>query len=208
MHYELDNETNFANLFTNFSKGYKYAESDRYSLTSDFIYELNKQHLLSAGFLYDYFDIIPRGPDLPQKYNTSCSPGGQNLCYPNTTLAIDFFENSYENVGVYVQDNWEIDESWRVVAGIRYDHSSFYERSVSPRLSAICKYNEKNVIKLLYGHSFLSPAPNQAFTSFGSFDGNQNNGLWTSVSGAFGPIPFRVPNEELEPERLRMQSTP
>jgi len=203
MNYEMDNHSGFNNLFTGFTKQYKYAKSDRYSLNQDFIYELGDNHLLSAGFVYDYFDIIPRGPDLPSPYDTDKSPNDQNLWYPNTTLSIEFFDNTYETAGIYIQDNWKINEAWRVVAGLRYDHSSFYGDSTNPRLSTIYKHDEQNIFKLMYGHSFLAPAPNQAFTSFGSFDGTQTGGLWNSTTGAFGPVPFRVPNPDLKPEHLK-----
>jgi outer membrane receptor protein involved in Fe transport len=55
----------------------------------------------------------------------------------------------------------------------------------------------------MYGSSYLAPAPNQAFTSFGSFDGTKaSNGKWNSAQGFRGPIPFRVPNADLEPQKL------
>ena len=204
MNYELDNGSNFVNLFTDFTKQYKYATSDRYSINQDFTYAFNDQHFLSAGFVYDYIDMIPRGPDLPSAYDTDKGPSQQNLSYPNTTLPIDFFDNSYENGGIYIQENWKINASWRIVSGLRFDHSSLYGDSTNPRLSAIYKHDEQNVFKLMYGHSFLAPAPNQAFTSFGSFDGTQTgDGRWNSSTGFFGPVPFRVPNPDLKPERLK-----
>jgi len=87
-----------------------------------------------------------------------------------------------------------------LVAGVRFDHSSFYGDSTNPRVSTIYKYNEQNVFKLMYAHSFLAPAPNQAFANFGSFTGTQDgNGLWTSRLESA----YRVPNPDLKPEKLK-----
>ena len=199
MNYELDNESYFSNLFTGGQHGYKYASSERISLNQEFEFDLNKTHLLSGGLVYDNFDTIPQGPDLPSPFNTSLDPEDQNLNYPFTMLPIVFFEKDYHNIGMYVQDNWQIDEKWRMVAGLRYDDNSFYGSSTNPRVSLIYKADERNLYKLLYGHAFLAPAPDLAGTSFGSFTGAVNGlGEWISTGAR-----FRVPNPDLKPEQVR-----
>jgi len=200
MNYELDSSTYFNNNFTNGERGYKYADSDRISLNQDLKYKINDEHMFSGGLVYDFFDVIPRGPDLPSPYNTSQSPSNQNLFYPNTTLPIAFFDNDYQNVGGYLQDNWAINEKWRLVTGLRYDHSSLYGDTTNPRISLIYQRDQKNLIKMLYGQAFLAPAPDLAFNSFGTFTGAQNsNGEWLSSPVA----PFTVPNADLKPEELQ-----
>ncbi len=199
MNYELDPDTYFNNLFSGGNRGYKYANTDRVSLNQDFKYQFNDAHLLSSGLVYDYIDTIPRGPDLPSSYSPGKSTSRQNLNYLNTSLPIEFFENDYENFGAYIQDNWEINNQWRLVGGIRFDYNTFYGNSTNPRISAIFNMDSRNLFKLMYGRSFLAPAPDQASTSFGNFTGTQNaNGEW--LSSPF--VPFRVPNPDLEPEKL------
>ncbi len=199
MNYEVDNGSYFNDNFTGNQPAYKYASSDRVSVNQDFEYRLNNKHLLSGGLVYDFFDTIPKGADLPSPYNTSRGPDSQNFFYPNTTLPIVFFERQYHNRGAYIQDNWEIDNQWRLVVGLRIDNNSFYGNSTNPRASFIYKHDEKNLFKLLYSQAFLAPGPDQAFNSFGSFSGAQNGaGEW--ISSPFG---FRVPNPDIKPENIQ-----
>ena len=198
--FTLGNASNFNNFFTDFTKQYKYGRTARYSLNQDFTYQLNESHLLSGGFVYDYFDIIPKSPDLPSPYDVEKKPNEQNFVYPNTDLAISFFQQRDENIGLYIQDNWQINEQWRQVSGIRFDHHTLYGDTANPSLSTIYQPNSTNVFKLLYAHSFLAPPSNQAFNSFGVFTGEKNdNGEWLSSPS----LPFRVPNEQLEPEKVK-----
>jgi outer membrane receptor for ferrienterochelin and colicin len=198
--FTLGNASHVNNISSDFSKQYKYGRTARYSLNQDFTYQLNQSHLLSGGFVYDYFDIIPRSPNLPSTYEADNKPDEQTLFYPNTELTIDFFQHRDENAGLYLQDNWQINDKWRQVSGIRYDHHTFYGDTVNPKLSTIYQADAQNVFKLLYAHSFLAPPSSQAFNSAGSFTGEKNEeGEWLS-----SPVSaFSVPNERLRPETLR-----
>ncbi|HED35413.1 MAG TPA: TonB-dependent receptor [Gammaproteobacteria bacterium] len=199
MNYEVDNGSYFNDNFTGNQPAYKYANSDRISVNQDFEYRLNNGHLLSGGLVYDFFNTIPKGADLPSPYDTSKGPGSQNFFYPNTSLPIVFFDRDYHNKGVYIQDNWEIDDQFRLIVGLRFDSNSFYGNSTNPRASLIYKHNEKNLFKLLYSEAFLAPGPDQASNSFGSFTGAQNGaGEW--ISSPFG---FRVPNPNIKPEDIQ-----
>jgi len=199
MNYEIDNKSYFNDNFTGNQPAYKYARSDRISVNQDFEYQLNNEHLLSGGLVYDFFDTIPKGADLPSPYDTSKGPGSQNFFYPNTTLPIVFFDRQYHNNGAYIQDNWEINNQLRLVVGLRFDSNSFYGNSTNPRASFVYKHNEKNLFKLLYSQAFLAPGPDQAFNSFGGFSGAQNGaGEWIST-----PFRFRVPNPDIKPEDIQ-----
>ncbi|MFV1985093.1 MAG: TonB-dependent receptor plug domain-containing protein [Thiohalomonadales bacterium] len=198
MRYELNNDSYYRDNFTGGVQGFKYAKSDRISLNQDFEYKLNNKHLLSGGVVYDYFDTIPRSADLPSPYDTSKDPSEQNLNYLKTTLSIQFFEKQYYNTGIYVQDNWEINQQWRLVTGLRFDDNSFYGNSTNPRISVIHKYDDRNLFKLLYAHAFQAPGPDQASTHFGGFSGQ------TNTSGEFiSATPFRVPNPNIKPETIK-----
>jgi len=197
MNYELKNNTYYNNEFTDFKPGYKYGNSDRVSLNQDFEFKFNQNHHLSGGLVFDYFDVIPVGADLPARYDTSKSPGQQTLTYPNTDIPIAFFARSYRNYGIYLQDNWEINPQWRLVVGFRYDNNTLYGETNNPRLSAIYKYDENNVFKILYGHAFVAPSSDQMFRHFGGFSGEKNSkGAWI---GNF----FQVPNPGLRPEKAK-----
>ncbi|MFV2061366.1 MAG: TonB-dependent receptor plug domain-containing protein [Gammaproteobacteria bacterium] len=198
MNFKIDNESYFSNNFTGNVPGFKYANSDRISLNQDFDYKLNKKHLLSGGFVYDYFKNIPKSPNLQSPYDTSNDSNEQNINYFNTLLLVQFFEKQYHNTGIYFQDNWEINQKWRLVTGLRYDNNSFYGDSLNPRISAIHKYDDRNLFKMMYGHAFQAPGPDQTSTHFGSFDGTQVGGLWQSTTA-----PYRVPNPNIKPETIK-----
>ncbi len=198
--YELKNDSHFNNLFSGYSPGYKYAKTTRYSLNQDFDLQIHDKHLVSGGLVYDRFDTIPKGPDLPSPYDTKRSTTNQNLFYRGTTLPIEFFDQQYHNAGAYIQDNWSVNEKFRLVSGLRYDRHSIYGDELNPRISAIYRGDKKSLFKVLYGHAFLAPGPDQAFASFGSFTGAQNtDGEW--LSNPFAR--FRVPNPDLNPERVK-----
>ncbi len=200
MVYELKNDSHFNNLFSGYSPGYKYAKTTRYSLNQDFDFQLHEKHLVSGGLVYDHFDTIPKGPDLPSPYDTTRSTTNQNLFYGGTSLPIAFFDQQYHNTGAYIQDNWSVSKTFRLVSGLRYDRHSIYGDELNPRISAIYRGDKKSVFKVLYGHAFLAPGPDQAFASFGSFTGSQNSeGEW--LSNPFAR--FRVPNPDLNPERVK-----
>lgn len=196
--YEKDANTYFNNSFSGFNKAYKYAKTDRYSLLQDFTYRFD-DHIISSGFTFDHFNVIPIGPDLPSKYDTSKSSDDQNMYYIGTStgndIPIDFLEYDYQNYGIYLQDNYRFNDEWRMVLGLRYDENTLYGSSTNPRASIIYRPNQKNNFKLLYSHAFLAPSSDQLYRQFGSFAGFQVGGLEQSFF-------YHVSNPDLKPETI------
>ena len=194
--YERDHDSKFNNTFTGFETQYKYARTDRGSINQDFSWKLTEEHLLSAGLVYDYFDTLPAGADLPSPYDESKDSSDQGMFYPGTTLPLLIIQYTHYNFGGYLQDNWEINENWRLVSGIRFDQDSIYGDTVNPKLVGIYQPDPKNLVKIIYGQSYLAPAPDRAFRNFGGFSGfNSTTGLWESSF-------FAAPNPDLGPEKL------
>ncbi len=195
MNYVLNNDTNFNHQFSGFVPQYKYAESQRYSVNQDFSYELNQDHKLSFGLVYEYFDLLPIGSNFTARYDPNKEPSEQDLMYPGTTLPIQFSKFNYKNYGIYLQDNWEISKKWRFVWGLRYDHNSRYGDTTNPRVSLIFKPDQNNIFKLLYGHGFLAPSPSDTYRTWGSFS-HYDGSNWVSFFA-------QVPNHDLEPQKAR-----
>ena len=189
--FEKDSNSYFNNKFSGFDKGYKYAKTDKYGLYQDFTQRLDN-HILSFGFSLEYYNIIPRGPDLEKPYDTSSSSTNQNQNYIGTTTPIDFKENTYNNYGIYIQDNYKVNNMLRLVAGVRFDSNTLYGDTFNPRASLIYKPSDKDIIKLIYSSAFLAPASDQVYNEFG--DVTQKNTIKS----------FRhISNPGLKPEKLQ-----
>lgn len=68
--------------------------------------------------------------------------------------------NSY-----YMQTDWDITRSLRLVAGTRLDDHSIFGSNWSPRAGLIYKASPKSTLKLLYGRAFRSPSMAEANTT-------------------------------------------
>jgi iron complex outermembrane receptor protein len=192
---EKDHDTYFKNSFSNYQKAYKYAKTEKYTLTQDFHYELD-EHVLSLGLLFEDVDVIPRGPDLGEKYDISKSSNKQDMYYMGTNIPIDFNEYDYNNYGIYLQDNYTINDDLHLIVGSRYDVSTFYDNTFTPRASLIYKPSEKDIFKLMYSESFLAPGSEQIYNEYGTLTYNNTTGLYESKK-------YHIKNEDLQPERLK-----
>jgi len=58
---------------------------------------------------------------------------------------------------VFLEDIWDITDSIRLTAGVRYDRYSDFDSEVSPRVGLTWEYIKGYDLKLLYGHAFRAP---------------------------------------------------
>lgn len=77
----------------------------------------------------------------------------------NTNLLGDYTLRSY-----YMQTDWDVTGSLRLVAGTRLDDHSIFGANWSPRAGLICKASPKSTLKLLYGKAFRAPSMSEAKT--------------------------------------------
>ncbi|MFA7239507.1 MAG: TonB-dependent receptor [Sulfuricellaceae bacterium] len=195
--YEVDPASKYLNIYTDFQdNGYVYDKAWRRGVEQNFNWRVNDANTVLAGVGYkDYYALIT--PDLPKPYNTSLSPDAQGLAYPNTTLPIPVFEAHYSNTSAYFQLQSEWNKAVSTMIGARYDQHSAYGASVNPRLGMVWHNAPDSHIKLLYGEAFRAPAPEDGFSTFGTFGGAKNsNGLYLGNN-------FRSPNFDLKPETSR-----
>lgn len=59
--------------------------------------------------------------------------------------------------GVYLQDEYQLNEQWIVNFGLRHDEFTITEDSTNPRLGLIYQLNKTSSLKLLYGTAFRAP---------------------------------------------------
>ncbi|MEW6983407.1 TonB-dependent receptor plug domain-containing protein [Colwelliaceae bacterium 6471] len=64
-----------------------------------------------------------------------------------------------DDIGVYFQYLWQINENWRAIMGLRIDDDSVIDRQTSTRFGVVGQLSHDIIIKLLAGSSFQSPSP-------------------------------------------------
>jgi outer membrane receptor protein involved in Fe transport len=79
-------------------------------------------------------------------------------------LEVDVPDISY---GVFVQQQWELSNSWTAYFGARLDDARNHDRFVSPRIALIYR-RRRRAYKILYGRSFRNPSAYEQFYSDGA----------------------------------------
>lgn len=197
--YQLNKNSYYNNVFSNYQAGYKYADSQKLALDSQWTYVFSPNHQVVFGGVYEHLKAVPRTTDLSQPYNKNLSITEQNLYYfgTNNTLPVQIFDVAQENVALFAQDQTRWSPALVTQIGARVDQNSDYGDSVSPYLGF--KYNFTPVVNLsmTYSEAFLAPSPSFSYEHFGSFSGQQDN------QGRYTASVFRIPNPDLQPEMAR-----
>ncbi len=129
---------------------------------------------------------------------------GGNLRVNRFDLTIAPGENSRTEFGAYLQDEFFLNDRYRLVAGARVDKFTSIDNAVfSPRVAFIIKPNADNTFRLSYNRAFRSPS---------MINNNLEVTIGTTIplaliNPAFGTAVFRVPttatgNPDLTEERL------
>lgn len=87
-----------------------------------------------------------------------------------------------ERSGVFLQNDFQWTEAFKVSLGARYDKVGSASGELSPRLGVVYRWSQQTVWKLLYGSAFR---PGNAFEKFYTFPGQQ------------------IANKQLQPEKLK-----
>ncbi len=197
--YRLNKNSYFNNIFSGYMNGYKYAESKKMSIDSQWHYTLADQHQLMAGMVFDHLRAVPRTTDLSQPYDPNLSVEQQHLYYlgTNNSLPVKIFQVTQDNLGVFLQDQYQWSSQLSSQIGIRFDDNSDYKASTSPYLGLKYNYTPETTFSLTYSQAYLAPSPSYSYEHFGSFTGQQDN------QGRYLADTFRVPNPDLQPETAK-----
>jgi iron complex outermembrane receptor protein len=82
--------------------------------------------------------------------------------YPPVVVVMQEDFDSTVN-GVYIQDEYSINDQWLLSAGLREDFGDEIDSRVSPRASLIYTPSDKTTLKFLYGSAFTSPSVFQLY---------------------------------------------
>ncbi|MCG8427369.1 MAG: TonB-dependent receptor [Chromatiales bacterium] len=152
-----------------------------FSLSSHFVWELNKRHTLSGGVSYERAD----SPDAYTYSNYDVRTDPPTYLGDPTVLEDPDFrfiaDVTRKNHALFMQD--EISgHNWKLTLGGRYDHYNDTGSRFSPKLSAIYWLDTNQQIKFHYGEAFQAPVMARMY--------NANN-------------PMTLGNLELEPAVIR-----
>lgn len=197
-HYEVDPDTAFNNIFSAFSKVYKYAESERREFDLQWGMPLSSSDYLTAGLNYQQIDALPKTADLAKPFRPDHSAIEQGLFYAGTndSLPIQIFHVDQQQRGGFVQWQRDWSEHWHSLLGVRVDHSDSWAEQTTPRFGIQYRSGERWRSHLSYSEAYLAPSPLFVYEHFGAFNGTQDN------QGRYISSFFQVPNLDLQPETL------
>lgn len=69
------------------------------------------------------------------------------------------------NKALYVQDEWNFDQQWKLTTGLRYDEHSLAGNNTTPRLNLGYKISDRTNYYLSYSEFFVAPTPYQLFNA-------------------------------------------
>ncbi|MBM4353909.1 MAG: hypothetical protein FJ109_08950 [Deltaproteobacteria bacterium] len=218
--YEVAPESRFANSFCeyggynastgDFSGGFKYQEDLAWLAEERLSYDFARWLSGSLGVTYQDVMGQPKSADLYQQYDPDVPAGLQGHVYPGTrvtdaegndlSVPTDFYYFRYQNLGTYLELQSSPWDWLSLTAGGRLDYNTRWGTNMAPRAGLAVTPWEGMWVKALYGEAFLAPSPYYAFNHFGSFyPATDDDGNVTGLQSAF----WRVPNPDLEPEKLR-----
>jgi len=122
---------------------------DIYAFNTRFIYSGIDNHLATFGIGYKHSSIR----DITHKFNNTELPANANF--------ID--EVSRRNYYGFIQDEYKINDSLNLVAGLRYDDYDDFGGTTNPRISLIWQQSDDLTIKTMYGRAFRAPAFNELY---------------------------------------------
>ncbi len=197
--YEIEPESKFRNSFSGYQDAYKYALSRTSSLQETLSFEPAQGYPAILGLTYQENSVLPYTADLGHKFNKDKSPSSQGFVYSGSTIPVDFYSLNYSNIGAFMRVQTPEIGNATLSLGLRYDHNSSYGTTWNPRAGLVWKPggSDQTVVKLLYGEAYLAPSPFSTHKHFGSFISSP-----TAATGYHSYF-FHVPNENLEPEKLR-----
>jgi len=219
--YEVDPESRFVNSFCeyggykagpdgSFSGGFKYQEDMAWKLEERLSYNFARWLSASVGLTYEDFSGQPKSADLYHPYDPNVPANLQGHVYPGTrvidangndlSVPTDFYYFRYQNVGSYLELQSSPLDWLSITGGARLDYNTQWGMNVAPRAGLAVSPWGGMWFKTLYGEAFLAPSPYYGYNHFGSFyPATGDDGEIVGLQSAF----WRVPNPDLEPEKLR-----
>jgi outer membrane receptor protein involved in Fe transport len=196
--YHLDPYSNYRNLYTNMERAYKYATTSLVKAEEQVDIKATKNLQLSAGVGYEIYHSVPQSADLASPVNTNNyitgNIVGSQSYYKPDGLPAQFYFLKYNNLGSFLQAQYDVNAKLHMTVGARYDRNSRYGSSLNPRAVIVYKPVKHTIIKLLSGSAYLAPSPTSAYVQYGSFETLDSGHTYHSYF-------LHLPNPGLKPIR-------
>ena len=143
---EHEENSGYAQVYRNYHHAYYYTvagsssnsnfKEDKNGVVLQQNWELSSSHKLTGGL--EYYDI-------------------------EVNDIMDGNINTANNKAGYLEDRWQIADSWQLNSGIRYDKHSKYGSEVTPNLALNKKFNSDSNAYLSWGKVFNAPTMDQLY---------------------------------------------
>lgn len=216
----------FVDAYSNYRNAYQLSSDLGIRLTETFQYKFNENHRLIAGLTAQHSVALSKTSDLPNRHEIvvpfdKIDPVEEDIYYLGTNhlngdgKSLKIYQNLYYIRRViasgFVEYHTKIQNKLLITLGARFDQFWDYNRyskpetvhhyySVNPRIGLVYKPINAFNIKFFYGEGYLQPSPQLKYNHFGTFFPVVNNkGQYSHIEGDI----WRIPNEELLPEKVR-----
>lgn len=78
---------------------------------------------------------------------------------------ISFDDVKLTNRALYIQDEWNFAEAWKLTGGLRYDNNSGFGSHYTPSVNLGYKFNEKANMYVGYSEYFIPPSPTNLYSA-------------------------------------------
>lgn len=215
--YDLDNKSNFRNVFTSMEPAYLYAFGWMAKAEQLATFKPNNQFSLTGGATYEYYSSSPRSNNFQFPISGNATTGIiVNSIDPIQTpngIPVQLVKINYQNIGALLQATFKPVDQMSITAGLRSDNYIYDKvddnsvtnskarvlHTLNPRVGVVYNPSKMVTLKAMFGTAFLAPSPQNMFDRYGTFNFNNNPSV---------PLPpvysffFQLPNAELKPQRL------
>ncbi len=216
---ELSPESNFQNIYSGYSRGYKYEKSDQFQVMINATATLSENSAISLGVAGRSFSAIPYTSDLAAPFETNLSATEQELYYigsevydkDSTFLGIrqNVYAYDKEIFSLLGQYEYTFGKQFNATVGARFDVSSRYSSILNPRIGIAWTPDPMFSVKALGSRSYQDPSSKESYIHFGSFYPVVDTSIVVdSINGPYNQIVglgsgfFQLTNPDLEREYI------
>lgn len=190
---ELDRQSGYWNVYSNFTKSFKYAYGSQLRAEEQLSWKPGPAHTVTLGASASRSFAIPQGADLNAPVASRDQPG----TILDTTLVDPFYKVRDVDAGVYAQLQSRLTDAIGITLGARTDYNSRYGGTFTPRVGLVATPTHNTTLKALVGAAYLAPSAYETYGHYGSF-------FTTDGGQTYASNYWHLPNPDLKPQHKTM----